>query len=139
MFEPHVTLLGDLACTPQTTLDVCRTHFGKTGPIAAEVSGLTQTNAFYMSLFFDILLPPSIQTKRSGVLRDVGLVMDASFRPHLSLAYGLPPEALPKSDKRALQEKFSGIEFHLTSLAIVASGQDVPIKEWTTLEELPLA
>lgn len=138
VFEPHVTLLGDLTCAPQTTIDACRDRFGQAGQIRAEVTGLTQTNAFYMSLFIDVHLFPEVFQNRLDVLRDVGLVADPSFRPHLSLAYGLAPDALTQSDKRALQERFSGLEFDLTHMAIVASAKGVPISEWHVLHELPL-
>lgn len=139
IFEPHVTLLGDLTGPPQTTVDTCMARFRQMGPIRAEISGLTQTNAFYMSLFLDVHLVPDVFKHRIGIQRDVGLVPDRSFRPHLSLAYGLAPEDVTQSDKRALQECFSGLEFDLTHMAIVASARGVPISEWHVLQKLPLS
>lgn len=139
VFEPHVTLLGDLACAPQTTMDACRAHFGQMHAISAEVTGLTQTNAFFMSLFLDVHVDRKIFDTRSALGADLGLVADTPFRPHISLAYGLDPAALAKSEKRTLQERYSGLEFHLTSLAIVRSGRDLQISEWRTLAELRLA
>lgn len=137
-FEPHVTLLGDLACAPQATLDAGTMFFDDIGAIGAEVSGLTRTSAFFISLFLDVQLDPRVFSCRSAMRSQLGLVADPSFRPHLSLAYGLAPDALTQAEKRVLQEKFSGVAFHLTTLAIVTSGKDVPISDWRILAELPL-
>jgi 2'-5' RNA ligase len=139
VFEPHVTLLGDLTCAPQTTIDACSARLGGIEAARAEIAGLTQTNAFYMSLFLDVHLVPNLSEHRLQILRDVGLIANSGFRPHLSLAYGLSPQALTQSDKRALQERFSGLEFDLTHVTIVASARDVPISDWHVLQKLPLS
>ena len=139
VFEPHVTMLGDLTCAPQATVEACSHRLGTMDRIRAEVAGLTQTNAFYMSLFLDLHLTPDLAEHRMQIQREVGLVADSSFRPHLSLAYGLAPDALTHSDKRALQERFSGLQFDVTYVAIVASARGVPISDWHVLQRLPLS
>lgn len=132
-FAPHVTLLGDLATAPGTTLSVCRTHFFKFGPIRAEVAGLTKTNAYYMSVFLDLTLFPGIDDALARVQHDLGEIPDLSLRPHLSLAYGLAPEALTAAETRVLQERFRGMVFELDRIAIVSAARGVPEARWTEI------
>lgn len=138
-FEPHVTLLGDLATAPDATLEACRTHIASLGPIRAEVSGVTQTNAYYMALFLDVAVSPAIDGARMAIEHDLGEVSGEPLRPHLSLAYGLVPEALTPAEKRRLQERFSGLCFALSHVTLVSAAKGVPVSDWRVLCSIPLA
>lgn len=108
----------------------CRTAFAGLGAVRAEVAGLTKTDAYYMALFLDLTLFPPIDAIRADILRDLGEVAGPPPRPHLSLAYGLSPDALTLAETRALQERFREMEFELDRVAVVAAAKDAPVSTW---------
>lgn len=136
-FAPHLTLLGDLGGLPRNTLDACLSHLVPLGPVCAIVRDVVRTEAYFMSLFLDFDLNPSLDEARERLRVQLG-VSKSRFRPHLSLAYGLKGAAMGENEMRTLKDLYCGLEIHLTEICIAASAKEIPIDRWKALKRLRL-
>ncbi len=129
VFEPHITLLGDLDCNFTQISNLCTGLFSKTSRQSAQVQSADGTDCFFTSLFLDIDLPGNFKTKRSECAEALG-VQPASYRPHVSLAYG-PIQTTEKSyEIGRLVKEIGGLEFDVTSIALVESSNSIPVEHW---------
>ncbi len=135
VFEPHVTLLGDLATSPESCLRICREVFAQTGSVKARVTNVSQTESFFMALFLDLRLAPDLTDVRRRLEQSFGCP-SLAYRPHLSLAYGIGPQPVDRLEK--LADEYTGRDILLDRVAIVASSRHLPMEQWRVLHELPL-
>lgn len=138
VFEPHVTLLGDIPGNSARSRDACLQRIKPQGSVVATVTGLVQTNAYFMSLFLDLALDPDLTDLRSDLAKAVGLDHPGTYRPHISLAYGMAQGALDGPELDEIERAFLGTQVALTKAVIVASGQNIPIPDWHSLHEISL-
>ena len=134
VFEPHMTLIGDLQGPPDRTHDACVQVMQGAGAIDARISGIATSPAYFMSLFADLSLSVDLMPARhrlSQLLRG----RDApDFRPHLSLAYGLTEAQRARAESRDFGHK----DLVFKRLAVVHSAKSVPIADWSILSEITL-
>lgn len=139
VFQPHVTLLGDLTGPVAQTENLCRSTVGDMPPIRATVTGVATLPNFFMSLFLDLELDPDLNEVRAQIAHAAALEPATVFRPHLSLAYGLDQEAA-QSQKSILTDRWpNGTDFLINRVAIVNSAKHVPISDWKILSSFALA
>lgn len=139
MFEPHVTLIGDINARPETSADICREIFSGVGPIRAGVASVERSDAWFMSLYLNVSLHPNL--KRSVDMLSTMLFGHASspFRPHISLAYGPLPGAEITDEVTELIDYFIDSEILLDRLVIAHSAKALPVNSWTTLYEVQIS
>ncbi|MFK7745233.1 MAG: 2'-5' RNA ligase family protein [Roseobacter sp.] len=135
-FAPHVTLLGDLTGSPADTFAACRRVFGAATSIKARVTGIAQTEDFFMSLFLDLDDGGSLRVAREQIAKDLSVKIPEQFRPHISLAYG--HTALDPQGVCQLNDRYTGQEITLQSVAVVASAKEIPIAQWHILSSMIL-
>lgn len=138
-FAPHVTLLGDMQGAPQTTMDACDQMFHDHGPVTATVTGIAQSERFFMSLFLDLALAPDMAEPRQTLQEITGSQGQTPLRAHLSLAYGVRPGALEAADIAALAAVFQGMTFDLDHGVVVLSSQETAIADWRVVHRFALA
>lgn len=136
-FAPHATLLGDIDGDINKTVATCRRHLAGIGPIKAQAEGLHTSDSFFMSLYLDLSLPREIHTRRARLAQSLDLPQrEADFYPHLSLAYGLTPDAQHELHPRArvLADK----TYVFSHALIVRSAKTIPIKSWSEAASITL-
>lgn len=137
-FYPHVTLLGEISGTPDTTSQACKALFANGGTIEATVLRVARSAEFFKSLTLELALPQAIFDARAALSQKLSQTKAPLFQPHLSLAYGAAAHCDPDS---ALQEQlhaFVGMTFLLDRVVVTHSANSIPISLWSALEEIPL-
>ena len=129
LFEPHVTLLGDLSGPPEKTQFACESVFRQTNAIRVKAIGLASTNRFFMSLFLELDMPAALYAARADIAERLS-VQPPPFRPHISLAYGYDAQAAPAGILDELNAKNVGRAFCLSAISVVASASTIAIEKW---------
>ena len=138
VFEPHLTLLGDLNGRLDLTHAAVQSAFAGVGPISARFETLCQSPQFFMSLYLATTVPDTLSQVRQSLSTTLRDKPAPTFEPHLSLAYGALPVDWSAADIAALKTTFRGRSFDLTRVAIVQSAKTIPIKDWTVETTLVL-
>ncbi len=133
-FAPHLTLRGDTEQPLAELESAVETAARLVEPFAESVACVEGSDAFFRSFYARFAIcPPLAALKRA--LDPQGL---DSFMPHVSLLYG-PVEAAAKA--RAIGEtdkRLAGRPIHFDRIAVVTSGQDVPIADWRVVSSVRL-
>ncbi len=143
VFEPHITLLGDVAAAPESIISKCAGLFADVGRDIAAVHGVDCTDKYYMSLFADIVLPGRFADSQHSLSRLFGTDGPVAFRPHLSLTYGQIDRASRSELCRQIVAELADFTFGLAAVELVAASKEVPVNQWRTvwrhdLKEAPI-
>ncbi|ABG32462.1 hypothetical protein CEP88_04475 [Roseobacter denitrificans] len=133
VFEPHVTLLGDLRTAPQLTVAACRSLSGRLPKTTACISRVSQTADFFMSLFLDLDITEAVTSARAELASALGMALPQPFRPHLSLAYGLPAGEPGQQALQELSDRLVGQTLTLHELKVVFSAKEIAIEDWRAI------
>jgi hypothetical protein len=136
-FVPHITIQGDLA-TPLGILQA------QTAALAAscqvlewEVNEVQSTDHFFRCLYLRFDETPAFRSLQDGALAMSGTVAGMSPYPHLSLAYGqMQPGQQPLL--AFVEENFRTMRLTFDRISICRSSKEIPIPEWTCLQDFPL-
>ena len=101
-FAPHVTLLSGLPGPEAEVLDRARVLAGQLHPLSLAFSGMDGTGAHFRCLFLRVATSPALLQAHARAARYFGREPEASFDPHLSLAYGTLDAARKDDLKREL-------------------------------------
>lgn len=134
-FEPHVTLLGDLAGAPGDTASACQAVFAGSASIPVKVIAVSSTASFFMSLFLDLHVQQTLHEVRQELIKRFHVRAPSPFRPHISLAYGLRANQLSYELFEQLEDRYIGQRLYLTGLAVVASSSRTPIEDWKIISK----
>ncbi|MEO9650037.1 MAG: hypothetical protein ABJ360_20300 [Roseobacter sp.] len=137
-FDPHMTLLGDLQGSPTKTIQRCTDILSGSGAISTRVTGLSRGDAFFKSLFLDLIVPEELlvaRTKLCAVLEGSG---GGGFQPHISLAYNETSDEYDPEILSVLGQNFADTTVIMTGVAVVSSAQNIPIARWRCLDHLSL-
>lgn len=140
-FEPHVTLLGDIAGTLERIREKARKLGERIGPFPVRFDGTGSDDSFFQATYIRVARSEGLSEAREVAERILGerAAAEGPFRPHLSLAYGSPEE----STKRKLFETVRrlGLDeeaFVATGITLAESSSELPIERWWVLEDVEL-
>ena len=137
-FTPHVTVLGDVSGSAERSLVACDECLAGMGPISTCVKQVANTDAFFMSLFLDLTLEPSIARQHLKLAERLDCNIPNAHQPHLSLAYGWADGPLRRRETERLNDEYSGKVFRLTHLVVAHSAKSIPIEEWEEIGRIEL-
>ena len=138
VFTPHMTLLGGIEGDPERTAELCKRAFAQCGTLNASITALSRTEKFFMSFFVDLDVPANVLSARSAIAVDLGFVAATPFRPHISLAYGIPASQPDPSEVVAIKQQLIGRNISLGGICVVASDDTIAIEDWTVLWQTDL-
>lgn len=143
VFEPHITLLADVAAAPDAIISECAGMFAGFARDVAAVHGVDCTDKYYMSLFADIALPGNFADSHHRLSRLFGGERPGTFRPHLSLTYGQIDRADRGELCRHILSELADFTFGLDAVELVAASKEIPVGQWKTvwrhdLKEAPM-
>ncbi|WP_137134053.1 2'-5' RNA ligase family protein [Rhizobium sp. FKY42] len=128
-FCPHLTLMEDMPRSRDDLATVLSRHFTGQKSFEATINRVDGLPLFFRSLFAGFeAAGPLIDLKTLAVKAfERGDV--ESFMPHVSLAYGVTEEqkAQPIAD---LSARLTDKVIRFTEVAVTASAQSIPIKDW---------
>lgn len=138
LFEPHMTLLGDIGGDPEATLKACSGLTRGLAPPSGRVSGADGEESLFTSLFLTVEVPRAIVELRDAVAAALGQDPPASFRPHISLAYATIPEARRRKLASALADQYRNMRFRFSRISIMSASQTTPVAQWREIFPLRL-
>jgi len=141
VFEPHVTVLGDLACRFDEARGGARAVAGEVAPFEVTFDGFGSDEAFFRAAYLHVrrtreLVRARCAAERIFADRRSG---DEAFEPHLSLAYGSFDETVAREICGAASRRgLESASFIATRLTLAESSTTLPIERWRILEHLEL-
>ena len=137
-FQPHLTLLGDVALGRAKIKQGARQALTNTAPINAQVLEIGYLDEYFRSFFLRMNHQPALLALYERSCQQLGVAPDSGFMPHISLLYG----PLQLAAKKALQMRLMPALVRETicfdRVAVVRSAKSVPIHDWTVLDILAL-
>jgi hypothetical protein len=137
VFEPHVTIQGDLALPEPDALALLR-ELAMAAPLQSwPVHGVESTAHYFRSLYLRLDAGPAFDALRRRSAERCGTDAGLSPYAHLSLAYG-PTRGDAAALRERLERDWRGRPLAFDRLVLARSGQAVAIADWRVLHELPL-
>ena len=136
LFEPHVTVLGDIAGDEQDV--IAKAHIAVTGhkPFEVNLTSAGYTNEFFRQLFVKAEKSEQLFKLHKDARKVYGMPSKDAYAPHLSLLYGEHPTATKEETIKEIGKDF-GDTFMADAIYVVLSSKDVPIEEWNVVEGIP--
>lgn len=137
VFEPHITLLGDINGPFQTIYSKTRTYASTITKMRIKLSKLDYGNEYFKCIFIVISNSLEISTAHSKCVKMFDLNPRKHFNPHLSILYGhydlkTKLEIISKIDPSIL------VDFEVNSIHLVSSSSHIDPKYWKRVAKFKL-
>lgn len=136
--SPHVTLLAG-AETTRASAELKLKHLAqRIRPFTVKLGPIEWRDDYFRSLYATIELTSELAAAQQAAYDAFEMKPAPPYEPHLSLAYGKIDEGV----KKRIAEQAGGridVEFEVRALDLVNATSTVPVSEWRTLIELPVA
>jgi 2'-5' RNA ligase len=134
MFEPHVTLLGDLIGTEEEHAQRSRIAAQQLRPFNIILSEASYRTQYFQCLFMGVEQTASLM-RAHAVARRIFQKPDETYMPHLSLVYGSRPESQKKTIIQTLPFNLR-TSFEVVALSLVRADSSNP-KDWHEIALYP--
>ena len=137
LFEPHVTLLGDLPGSEEEIV-VQTSHLARQlKPYDIHLTTAAYEDEYFRCLFLNVQETPVVMEANARGKTTFNQPDDAPYRPHLSLLYGSYPVSL-KTQIIATLPSFQGVHFAVTTLHMIRVESTNPM-DWHKIRAFPLS
>lgn len=136
-FEPHVTVLGDIAGTLERIRESTRKIGKLVRPFEVRFEGTGSDDAFFRAAYLRVGRSEGLLEARTAAERLLGerAADEGSFHPHLSLAYGSPDESAKEElFGKARRLGLDHESFVATRITLAESSSELPIERWRVLD-----
>ncbi|EKD91448.1 MAG: hypothetical protein ACD_30C00005G0016 [uncultured bacterium] len=134
VFEPHMTLLGDISVDEKSVLEKAKILTSKIKPFTVELGEISFSTTYFQSVFVRIKSNAELMNANLAAKEIFG-VDNNVFMPHISLLYG--DYDMELREKVAKEIKLpSNLSFNVDKLVIIPSFPEP--KDWKHLAKLPL-
>ncbi|WP_170765153.1 hypothetical protein [Ruegeria lacuscaerulensis] len=137
LFEPHITLIGDIPGDVEQTRAVCSELFGDFDAGPAKFAEVSLTDAYFMFFFANVSVSADLWAKRKKLANALGVEV-AAWQPHFSLAYGSGMLEQRKSLSSTVEETLGGQGFNISSIQVVTASKQEELRHWRSLSQLDL-
>jgi 2'-5' RNA ligase len=133
VFDPHVTLLGNLIGSEGALRAKTATLAQELRPLTITLSEPGYTDEHFRCLFMAVRPSDVLMETRAAAERTFDHV-PAHFQPHVSLLYGSYPLQV-KQEVIAELPTLSGMTFEAASISLIRADSDDP-KDWQEIERI---
>jgi Cyclic phosphodiesterase-like protein len=137
VFEPHVTLQGDLALDAASARRLVDRLASQTPVLQWPVRAVESTDHYFRSLYLRLEGGDRFERLIDACAQASGTRAGASPYAHLSLAYG-PTRGDAPALRQALSDEFGTQTLVLDRVALCRSSSSVAIADWQLLHVQPL-
>jgi hypothetical protein len=137
LFEPHVTLQGDLPMALDAARALVDRLAAATPTLHWPVRAVEGTEHYFRSLYLRLDAGEGFERLRRDCVRSSGTEYGLSPYAHLSLAYG-PTRGDAPALRETLLREWSAEPLVLDRIALARSGKAVPIEQWELVHVQPL-
>lgn len=133
VFEPHITLLGEVDATIETTILAAEDMAQRFHRFGVTLGRVEERDDYFQRLTLPIEdQSGSLARLRRTALECLGL-SETGYRPHLSVAYGEHPAAMPSAIGK-LDARLP-IDVDVTAVSVVTGGR---VESWRFVASFPL-
>ena len=137
IFEPHVTLLGDLPGSEQEIIAFTSLFARQLSPYDIYLTTPAYEDQYFRCLYLKVHETSAVMEANVQARRLFNQANDPPYRPHLSLLYGTYPISL-KTEIIAALPSFQGIHFSATTLHLIKAESTNP-KDWHKIHAFPFS
>ena len=137
MFEPHVTLLGDLPGSEEEIAIHTSQLARRLTPYDIHLTTAAYEDEYFRCLFLNVEETPLVMEANARGKTIFNQPDDPPYKPHLSLLYGNYPVPL-KTQIIATLPSFQGVHFSVTALHVIRVESRNP-KDWHKIRTFPLS
>ncbi|MET0208002.1 MAG: 2'-5' RNA ligase family protein [Burkholderiaceae bacterium] len=137
LFEPHVTVQGDLPLAPEPARALVDRLAAASPPLQWPVGAVEGTEHYFRSLYLRLEAGESFERLCRACVQASGTADGLSPYAHLSLAYG-PTRGDAHALRARLMRELGGAPLVFDRIALARSGQAVPIDQWALVHVQPL-
>jgi hypothetical protein len=134
-FPPHITLLARVPQAQSQVVELARQLAQDCGFFEIELGEPATTRAYFQSLFIKAYTSKTLVRAHERALRLFGFPSQTGFMPHLSLLYGILPEAEKQIIIARLGRDFP-VRFTAESIDVYLTKG--PPKAWRLIASVPL-
>ncbi|MBI4019941.1 MAG: hypothetical protein HY367_01300 [Candidatus Aenigmarchaeota archaeon] len=136
-FEPHVTLLGDIAGSYGDTRARAIPLAGMIRPYSIRLTEIGCGDTFFKCVFIRAEQARPVMEANAMARKAFNRVNDPPYMPHLSILYGSYRQETKEEIIRQIGGTFN-MEFGVKSICLVSSSDSTPIEEWRVMGEFKL-
>lgn len=134
VFNPHITLLGDLETPEEEVIKRVESIVGNITPFQVSLEGLGFEDYYFRSLYLKVKLSSELVRLQEETKRVFQIDNKTTYMPHISLLYGNYPSDIKQEIIQELKDKFN-FSFTASSIHIFhAFGEPY---EWYEIKEVP--
>ncbi|MGF6175340.1 haloacid dehalogenase [Ensifer sp. 4252] len=131
VFVPHLTLMEDMPRGSDELARLVDRVVSGRATFTCPVADIVGTTMFYRSLYAAFARHSDLLALKACAVEVFGQGDIASFTPHISLAYGVPPGEAKDATIATLSRTMTGRRVTFNSVVVAASAQSIPIADWT--------
>jgi len=137
VFDPHITLLGDIALPEDFVVSRTNELARKIRPFNVTLTTIGYLDDFFRSLFIEVAQTKELMEANWQARKLFKRGYDPEYFPHLSLMYG---DIEPQVKERIIAEigRYFNIKFSVASIHIALASSKIDPKEWRILTEFVL-
>lgn len=139
IFEPHITLLGDIAISRNELLSRSYELAHSLEPFEVSLTSLDQDDEYLHCVFLKAANNYEIIEANLLARNLFGREDDTKFEPHISLLYGNFPKPVRDEIISDLEGRFKPQIFSIKELYVVLSSSNIPPIQWKILEAIKLS
>ena len=134
VFDPHLTLVGDMETEIGQVEDMARCLAASVAPGRILVKGLETSSSFFMACYLRVQLPQSLKDQRRKILRGLRCQEFPGDPDHVSLAYGPLRTFGSGGLLQELSNKYASRELNFRYVDIASSAKFIPVENWRVIE-----
>ena len=137
LFQPHLTLLGDIARTPVPDRAMTEIIAAASGAFSLPIADILTGLSYFRSFYAAFAPSPELLRLRMETCR-LCAAEPGDFMPHVSLLYGAVEPAAKVASAAEVRTLLKGRVIRFDRVALTNSANDVPIADWRCLETVAL-
>jgi hypothetical protein len=137
--SPHVSLGSGIECAPRAVDLRLEVLVAELPPLTIQLDGVDWHDDPWGCLCLRVERTPELLQAHRTVCAVFGMAPHTPFRPHVSLMYGAHTEDRKRQVAMELDDDVLDLSFEATSIHFVNQVPEVPVEQWRSLYERPLA
>jgi hypothetical protein len=129
LFEPHLTLAGDLHASWGAYLPLLDDLAKSCAAFSQPIQGIELTEAYFRAFYAGFTRSAELDTLKQICVAQAGGTADG-FTPHISLLYGKVEQAEKMAVAKDIEGRLLGKRVDFDRVVVTNSSDNVPITEW---------
>jgi len=136
---PHVSLAGGIECPALQVERRLESIAAQVPPFTIRLDGIGWHDEYWRCLFVRVRPSDELRAAHRAACEAFGVKPPADFEPHVSLLYGGFAQDRKRQIAVEVGERLADLSFEAGAVHFVNASGDIPVEDWRTLHEQPLA